>query len=193
MSKSFASLLLVPLLLLGLAGRPAHAEARHARADAAEVVLHRYVDYINQKNWPAFAGLWSAGLQPMWSSFFGSGDNRNNHVGVLGIKRAKLVGYHEVPKAFGLNFVGNGTGRCLETPGAESRFFYTAIRYDVFNESKYMLNGINYVFLVLVKENGHWRVCQCSVAPAAHFIEGGYGFGTADERSYDERRMRFAR
>ncbi|MFC4812495.1 hypothetical protein [Paenibacillus sp. GCM10023250] len=191
MFKSFAPLLLVPLLLLGLAGQPAPAEAHHAHHDAAGIVLHRYADYINQKNWPAFAGLWSAGQQPMWSSFFGSADNRKQHAGVLGVKRAKLVGYKEVPKELGLNFVGNGTGRYLETSGAESRFFYAAFRYDVFRESQYRLNGMNYMLMVLVNENGHWRICHCSVAPTARFIESGYGFGTADERTYDERRQRF--
>ncbi|KAI7247772.1 hypothetical protein KC345_g11927, partial [Hortaea werneckii] len=63
------------------------------------------------------------------------------------------------------------------------RFVYAAIEYDMERESKYMLNGINFMLAVIQPNKvarNEWEVVgdEYEIAPVPYFLENGIGFGT---------------
>lgn len=54
--------------------------------------------------------------------------------------------------------------------------------------NEHQLNGANYFLQVFVKEYGHWRIAESTVAPTNRLLEAGLGFGTAKEKEYAVRR-----
>ena len=60
--------------------------------------------------------------------------------------------------------------------------FYVAIDYKVKVESKYLYNGTNYRFYVLVFNNGKYFIAEASSAPVPLLETLGFGFSTTNER-----------
>jgi hypothetical protein len=71
------------------------------------------------------------------------------------------------------------------------RVFYVGIDYKVHSQNKYFIDGINYFIIAMVLEKGKWKIALTPHVPVGSIIFVGYGFGTEDEMTFDERRERF--
>ncbi|MEI2393905.1 MULTISPECIES: SpoIID/LytB domain-containing protein [Paenibacillus] len=69
------------------------------------------------------------------------------------------------------------------------RFVYAAIEYDMERESKYMLNGINFMLAVIQPLGREWEVVgdEYEIAPVPYFLENGIGFGKSINNEEDRR------
>jgi hypothetical protein len=99
-----------------------------------------------------------------------------------------LLGVKELPLSAAAPYVPR-LSKYISHLGQENvQVFYVAVSYKVKEETKYQLNGANYFIKVFVKEYGHWRIAESTVAPTNRLIEAGLGFGTMDEKEYMKRR-----
>lgn len=103
------------------------------------------------------------------------------------IKRSNIVRWKEVPYEYVKSF---GPTRYMERfDHLQKKAYYMAVNYTVSTETKHHLNGLNYFFVVVVKEEGEWKIALTPKPPIKSVVEDGYGFGTNDEWTYDERRL----
>ena len=51
--------------------------------------------------------------------------------------------------------------------------------------------GLTIFYVVLVLEDNEWRIALIPLVPVKSIIFDGYGFGTEDEKTFDERRLKF--
>ncbi|MWC30499.1 SpoIID/LytB domain-containing protein [Paenibacillus sp. MMS18-CY102] len=71
--------------------------------------------------------------------------------------------------------------------GKDSLVFYVAVNYQLKEESKYRLNGINYRLITMLKEpNGTWSFFQYENAPVHILVGLNQGFNTEDEKQMAE-------
>lgn len=59
------------------------------------------------------------------------------------------------------------------------------------SQNEFFINGVNYFLIAMVLEDGEWKIAMTPHAPVRSIIDDGYGFGTEDEKTYDERRLKF--
>ncbi len=98
---------------------------------------------------------------------------------IYNIISAKLVG----EKAISLDVAEKVTN--IESYLQEDsvvKAFYVAIDYSVKVETKYLYNGTNYRFYVLVLDHGKYFIAEASSAPVPLLGSLGFGFGTTTER-----------
>lgn len=103
------------------------------------------------------------------------------------IEKAKLVGWKELPYEYGQNFLPIRYIEKFKSP----KVFYVAVDYKVHRQTKYHINGVNYFLVAAVKQNSEWKIAVTPIVPVKSIIAVGFGFGTDDEKTYDERRLQF--
>ncbi|MFJ7934564.1 hypothetical protein [Sporosarcina sp. NPDC096371] len=120
-------------------------------------------------------------------SFLDDKENQEKKLGLLNIRKARLLKWKELPYDYAEGYVPT---RYIDQY-ANKKIFYVAVDYMVFHEDEYHINGINYFFVVLVLESDNWRIALIPHVPVNSIISDGYGFGTKDEKTFVERRLKF--
>jgi hypothetical protein len=93
-------------------------------------------------------------------------------------KSAQLVNIKKLPADVGIIAAAISP---REELGAETEVYYTQLALKVDKEDKWLYNGINHRVIVMVNENGEWKISRMSVPDMACIVEKGQGFGTKAE------------
>ncbi|WP_052947961.1 hypothetical protein [Aneurinibacillus tyrosinisolvens] len=158
-----------------------------AQENPAFAVVRKYIDTLNQHNWNTIPQLWVKERRKDLADQINSKENQEKKLGFFNIKKAKLVAWKELPPEFGQIYIPPHYVDKFEG----MRYFYVAVDYEVHKQNKRRINGLNYFIIVVAKENGEWKIALTPGPPVTHIIHAGYGFGTDDEKTYDERRAMF--
>ncbi|MDQ6418893.1 hypothetical protein RB620_05505 [Paenibacillus sp. LHD-117] len=122
-------------------------------------------------------------VKPMKEEFSLFIQNKENEgTGILGVKKAKLKGYKELDHTAAQNYTPYFDAITAQYNNVH--FFYVAVDYKVTAESEMNMNGINYIFVAVVMEDGEWRIAQYSVAPVDNIVGDNQGFNTSDEQNW---------
>ncbi|MEL7609451.1 MAG: hypothetical protein AAGU74_08080 [Bacillota bacterium] len=123
-----------------------------------ETVVTDFVSAQNAHDWDKFTGLWRKGAQRFLGEFFAYPDNEKNKSGYFAVENAELLSITP----------------CLETDGGvlteyelenykEFRAFNVKVNYRLSTQFWGYSEGENSLELVLVKEDGAWKVSQDSL------------------------------
>jgi hypothetical protein len=157
------------------------------------VVEEMYTD-VNEEKWCSIPSTWEKKQQHTMSNFFCS-PHPNKSGGLFNIKLAKIIEWKEIPNNIGINFVSRGFILPMfdkQNRPIQVKFVYVAVNYKVKQENKYAINGTNYPLFALTKTvNQDWKIAQMVIVPTRSMIANGFGFGTLDEKTFDERRIKF--
>lgn len=123
-----------------------------------ETVIAEFVSAQNAHDWEKFTGLWRRGAQRFLDEFFAYPDNEKNRSGYFAIESAELLSIAHDPDASS----GVLTDYELERYG-EFRAFHVQVRYHLAKQFWGYSEGENALALVLVKEDGAWKVSQDSL------------------------------
>ncbi|SED11835.1 hypothetical protein [Paenibacillus sp. GP183] len=159
----------------------------YAKDASAEKLVTSYIKSINEKNWSDIPGLWVKGQRDELIDFFNNKQNKKQMVGIFNIKKAHLVASKQIPYEYGQIYLPS---RYIESFNAP-QIFYVAVDFKVYKEDKYHINGVNYFFIVTAIEDGKRKIVLTPLVPVKSLISDGYGFGTLDEKTFDERRLKF--
>lgn len=157
-----------------------------ANSGPSEKLISNYINMINEKDWSNIPNLWAKGQRDSLIGFFSDKQNDERRLGLFNIKQAHLMALKQIP----YEYANMRLPRFIESYN-DPQVFYAAVKYEVFREDKYHLNGVNYFFIVTVIESGKRKIALTPHVQVNQIIEDGYGFGYADEKTYDERRIKF--
>lgn len=150
-------------------------------------VIHSYFNDLNENQWAKIHKWFVHGEANMLKSFLYDKENQQNKLGLLNIRKAQLEDWKSIPYHYAENYVPS---KSIEQY-RDRKVFYVAVDYQVYKENEFMINGVNYFFIVLVLEDHKWRIASTPIVPVKSIIFDGYGFGTEDEKTFDEIRMKF--
>jgi len=148
-------------------------------------VVKQYINDIDKHKWYAIPNLWVKDSELL--GFIQSKHNQKYKYGLFGRQRAKLKLWKELPYSYASQYLPSVYIEKYKNP----KVFYVGVDYKVYKENEYQLNGVNYIFITTVLENGKWKIVTETLPPINSLINDGYGFGTVDEKTFDERRMRY--
>ena len=150
-------------------------------------VIKNYINDLNKNQWEEAASWWVKEHRQELLNFNDNKENQKYTRGLLNIKEANLVRWKELPYEY--------CKSCLPTLYLEKfnnpRVFYVGADYNVHSQNKYFIDGVNYFLIVIVLEDGVWKIALTPHVPIQSIIYGGYGFGTDDEKTYTERRLKY--
>ena len=150
-------------------------------------VINYYVNDLNKNKWEEATYWWDKESRQELLNFIANKENQKYKHGLLNIKEANLVRWKELPYEYGKQYLPNRYIEKFNNP----RVFYVGINYKVHAQNKYFINGVNYFLIALVLEDGMWKIALSPHVPVQSLIYDGYGFGTGDEKTYTERRLKF--
>ena len=150
-------------------------------------VINNYFNDINKEQWENAASCWVKISRNELLGFIANKENQIYKRGLLNIKEAELVRWKELPYEYGNQFL---PGRYMEK-FKNPKVYYVAVKYKVHSQNKYFINGVNYYVIAMVLEDEKWKIALTPHVPVSSIISDGYGFGTKDEKNYDERRLQF--
>ncbi|MFT4417330.1 hypothetical protein ACLM5H_26280 [Fredinandcohnia humi] len=152
-------------------------------------VIEGYFNDINESRWSSVDKWYVNESAKEIKSFINNEENQEMKLGLLNIREARLVKLKELPYDYAENFLPN---RYMEQYNNQNKkVFYVAVDYTVYHEDQYHINGVNYFFVVLVLEDNNWKIALTPHVPVNIIVSEGYGFGTKDEKTFDERRKKF--
>lgn len=135
-----------------------------------EAVIKDFISAQNSQDWDSFLSLWTNEEQKYYKDFFAYSNNDKNKNGYFAIKSAKLVGIHEIKNIktmledntiFSLPYeIESGLNYDLQYKYSDIRLFITKADYELDKAFWDYREGINYRLIVLVPENGQWKVTQ---------------------------------
>jgi hypothetical protein len=146
----------------------------HTEGMAPITVIEGYFDDINESRWSSI-NKWYVK------------EGQEEKIGLFNIKEARLLKLKELPYEYARKFLSYRHMKKFD----EKKVFYVAVDYKVYNEDKYHINGINYFFVVLALEDNKWKIVITPHVPVDTIVSDGYGFGTKDEKTFDERKLKF--
>ncbi|WP_381443191.1 hypothetical protein [Sporosarcina koreensis] len=153
---------------------------------AIEVIGNYFID-IDTSRWTNVDNWYVKEEANELKCFMDDKENQERKLGLLNIKNARLLMLKELPYDYAEKYLPN---RYMEQ-FSNKKVFYVAVDYKVYQENEYHINGVNYFFVVLVLEDNKWRIALTPLVPVNSIIFDGYGFGTEDEKTFDERRLKF--
>ncbi|WP_052947339.1 hypothetical protein [Aneurinibacillus tyrosinisolvens] len=157
-----------------------------AQESSALTVVKKYIDTLNQHNWSAIPQLWVKERRKDLAQQINDKEYQEKKLGFLNIKKAKLVAWRELPSQYGQIYIPSHYIGKFE----DMKIFYITVDYQVHKQNKRGINGLNYFIIVVAKENGKWKIALTPGPPVTSIIHAGYGFGTDDEKTYEERRAK---
>jgi hypothetical protein len=158
-----------------------------AQTDLSIDVVKMYFEQLDQNNWNSIPNLWVKDQRESLKGFLNSKENQINKIGILNIKEAKLVRWKELPYDYAENYLPSRYMNHF----SNKMVYYVGINYKVHIEDQFHINGVNYFFVALALEDGEWKIVFTPHVPVKSIIDDGYGFGTDDEKTFDERRLKF--
>lgn len=159
----------------------------HAQTEPSLDVVIKYFAQLDQNNWNAIPEFWVKDQKENLKDFLNNNKNQLYKIGLLNIKGAKLVRWKELPYNYGENYL---PARYMDT-FSNKKVYYVGVNYEVHKEDIYHITGINYFFVALALEEEKWKIVITPHAPVRSIFDDGYGFGTDDEKTFDERRLKF--
>jgi len=154
-------------------------------------VVEQLVSAMDSQNYDALANLWTRQEQVELISFFNNSDAKANSEGFHAIKSAKLVGLKNIPLKTGISY-GVDTTKYVNNI-EDANLFYIAVDLTVKKESKYFMNGINYLLVLLVPEEGQWKIALMPQAPIYQLNLNGLGFNDETEQKALQRQNHFVK
>lgn len=158
-----------------------------AQRDAAFAEVEKFIENLNQHNWSVIPNLWVKDRHAEFVEMISNKENLEKKIGFFNVKSAKLVAWKELPYEYGSNFVST----YILDRYKNIRVFYVAVDYEVHRQDKFRINGVNYFLVVVAKDDNEWKIALTPIVPVKSLITDGYGFGTDEEKTYDERRLQF--
>lgn len=158
-----------------------------ARDGLDENLVTIYINSINEKKWSDIPDLWVKGQREILINFLNNKQNKNQKVGLFNINKARIVASKQISYEYGKIYIPT---RYIET-FIDPQIFYVAVNYEVFREDKYHINGVNYFFIITVLEGRKRKIVLTPHVPVNQIIRDGYGYGTADEKTFYERRIKY--
>lgn len=150
-------------------------------------VIEGYFNDINEKRWSSVDKWYVNKRAKEIKSFFDNEENQEKKLGLLNIRKARLLKWKELPYDYAEIYLPYRYMKQFNN----KRVFYVAVDYKVHHEDEYHINGINYFLVVLALDDNSWRIALTPHVPVDRIVSDGYGFGTKDEKTYDERRLKF--
>ncbi|WP_430510836.1 hypothetical protein [Gottfriedia solisilvae] len=181
MQRGKGYVILFSVCLLISFAKLVHAEQKNQPSK----VVNEYFQAIDQQNWYAIPNLWVKHEDLL--GFIQNKQNQKEKNGFFRIEKAKVKYLKEVPYSYASQYLPTRYIEKFKNP----RVFYVGVDYKVYKENQYQLNGVNYFFVTTVLEEGMWKIVTETIPPISSLIKDGYGFGTDDEKTYDERRMKY--
>ncbi|MGN7170782.1 hypothetical protein ACTHSJ_33465 [Paenibacillus cellulositrophicus] len=158
----------------------------YAKNEPRQKTVENYIESINKKNWSIIPDLWVKGNREEMILFLNNKKNEEQKVGLFNIKEAHLIAYKQIPFKYSRIYLP----AYIESQNSP-QVFYVAVNYKVYKEDKYHINGLNYFLIVTVLEESKRKIILTPLVPVRSVIADGYGFGTPDERTFEERRLKF--
>ncbi|ETI68262.1 hypothetical protein [Neobacillus vireti] len=152
-----------------------------------EKVIQNYIVDLNNHQWKNASYWWVEEHKNELLDFVDDKENQKYKHGLLNIEEAKLVRWKELPYEYGKQFLPSRYIEKFTNP----RVYYVGVNLKVHNQNKFFIDGGNYFFIVMVLEDGEWKIALTPHVPVMSIIRDGYGFGTEDEKTYEERRLKF--
>ncbi|WP_156802700.1 hypothetical protein [Coprothermobacter platensis] len=149
-----------------------------AQITTPEETVYQYISALNNHNWNEVVSLLTGDEQSAVKGFIANPENEGQDI--LGVLSAQIVEIKEMPSD-AARFAT--TVDSYRSTYGDVHVFYAGINYTVENESEFYLNGVNYNLIVVVPENGSWRIVQFSMAPIDTFVKWGYGFNSPSENA----------
>lgn len=153
--KKLASLFLSVLLLLSMC-----TNALGVANDPVTQRLYDFVNAIDTQNWEAYMSYSSSQKYDGDFGFFTNPENEENHIGIYNVKDACLNEFYQVDLTEATKY----TEYDLSVAPEKYAAFLVGIECQVYDETKYFSNGMNYFLILLTEENGEWKVAQFSSA-----------------------------
>jgi hypothetical protein len=150
-------------------------------------VIDNYINNLNNNQWEEAASWWDKKSRQELLAFIAKRENQKYKCGILNIKEANLVRWKELPYDYGKHFLSSRYMEKFNNP----RVFYVGVNYKVHTQNKYFIDGVNYFFIAMVREDEMWKIALAPHVPVQTIIYDGYGFGTDDEKTFNKRRLKF--
>ncbi|WHY87189.1 hypothetical protein QNH39_04835 [Neobacillus novalis] len=152
-----------------------------------EKVIKNYIVDLNDHQWENASSWWVKEHKKELLDFVADKENQNYKRGLLNIEEAKIVRWKELPYEYGKQFLPSHYIEKFTYP----RVFYVGVNLKVHKQDKFFIDGGNYFLIVTVLEDGEWKIALTPHVPVMSIIRDGYSFGTEDEKTYEERRLKF--
>lgn len=151
--------------------------AASARAESTDVI-YRVVEAMDSQDWNTYIMLQCEKNQRDYAVFLSGSANAVKHAGLFNIVSAEVSEIKELPLDSAAAFA-----RIQEYKEQYQQVaaYYVGIDYNVYEESKYYFNGVNYALVITALENGSWKIVEMSDAPIESLVPMGLGFGTDSE------------
>lgn len=140
-------------------------------AELPETVVSAFIEAQDEGDWDSFVSLWTTEEQRYYRDFFAYKDNETERNGYFAIQSAQTIGLYEI-KDFA-KMLADFSVSSLPFDVADGFNFYDTLEryldvkliiakadYHLSREFWDYREGVNYRVLVLVPENGEWRVIQ---------------------------------
>jgi hypothetical protein len=150
-------------------------------------VINHYYNDLNENQWQKASSWWVEENKNELLGFLANKENQKYKRGLLNIKKAELIRVKELPYEYGQNYLPNRYMEKFNNP----RVFYVGVDFKVHKQNEFFIDGVNYFLIAMVLEDGKWKIALTPHVPVGSIIFDGYGFGSEDERTYDERRLKF--
>ena len=118
--------------------------------ESAQEIVNEYFSLIGN-DWDKFAELYTNEQINSFKNFLENEKNIREYVGVLNVRKAKLIESIEIKYDDVKDMIEDYTGKKI-------KIFAVGADYDVYEDTKYFSEGIIYNFLILEEQNGQWRV-----------------------------------
>ncbi|AGL03319.1 SpoIID/LytB domain-containing protein [Desulfoscipio gibsoniae] len=144
------------------------------------MVVEQLVYELDSQNYDALINLWISQEQDELRQFFSSPDAKAKGEGFHSIKDAKLLSLKQLPIEAGTDYGAEATDYISEY--GDACLYYVALDLKVRNESKYFINGANYLLVLLVPESDQWKIALMPKAPVGVLNQDGFGFDDEAEK-----------
>jgi hypothetical protein len=136
-------------------------------------IVEDFIAAQNSQDWDAFVDLWADSEQVFYKDFFAYPDNAEKHNGYFSIKSAELSGVFDISQPFKDDTEYLQYAFCDDAYRdyilAQGDYSVVAMKANYSLESEFWdyREGLNYRVLILVPENGQWKVLQDYGYPGA--------------------------
>lgn len=194
MKKRMKNIVTVMILGVLILFHIIHTNASEGKKDLSipEEIIKEYFDSMG-KDWDSFAELYTSGQTEGFKSFLHNEDEIRENTGVLNVreaifKEAVEIDYEDVKLMLSTSIMGSDY-----YSGKEIKIYAVGAEYLVAEDSKYFSNGICYYLIVLINEDGNWKVSELrQIAEPKELREKGYMFSEDYSRTEEMMEMRYA-
>ena len=143
------------------------------------------MEAMDKHAWGDFTILHCGEEKESLENFFANERNEVEHVGVQNVMSASLIELVEVA----LEDVADMLHK--KYSDKDVKIYVLGVDYEVFEDSKYYSTGVNYNFIVLVREDGEWKVSEMlPISEPQRLLDNGYMFSNHYDMAVNVMRAR---